>query len=262
MNEQALTPVEQKEVTFYGDELMAVRASDGQIYVSVRHLAEALGLARQSQVRRIDRQPVLADGHFKGAMMTPKGERPANWLRVDLVPLFLTGVDTRRVKEEIRDKLERYQREAAKVLWAAFQEGQLTAESTFDDLLDTNSPAAQAYKMAQAMMHLARQQLLLESRVEAKFAAHERRLETIESQLGDPKRHVTPAQAMQISQAVKAVALALSKRSGKNEYGGVYGEFYRRFEITSYKLLPVQKFEGAMDFLNDWYQTLAQDAPF
>ena len=33
-----------------------------------------------------------------------------------------------------------------------------------------------------------------------------------------------PEQASQISQAVKAVAMELSKQSGRNEYGGVYGE--------------------------------------
>ena len=46
---------------------------------------------------------------------------------------------------------------------------------------------------------------------------------------------------MQISQAVKTVAMKLSKASGRNEYGGVYGELYRKFGITSYKQLPVAK---------------------
>lgn len=36
LDKQALVPEEQKHVSFYGDELVAIRASDGQIYVSVR----------------------------------------------------------------------------------------------------------------------------------------------------------------------------------------------------------------------------------
>lgn len=219
-------------------------------------------MTRQSQVRRIERQPILADGHFVGTMITSKGERPANWLRVDLVPLFLTGIDTRRVKDEIRSKLERYQREAAKILWAAFRDGQLTTETDFEELLRAESPAAQAYKMAQAMMQLARHQLLLESRIEAKFTDYDQRLESIESQLSSPAHLVTPAQAMQVSQAVRAIALALSKRSGRNEYGGVYGELYRKYGITSYKLLPANKFDAAMSFLTDWHQDIVSDAPF
>lgn len=261
-DEKALIPEDQKEVTFYGDELVAIRANDGQIYVSVRHLAEALGLTRQSQVRRIERQPILSDGHFIGVMMTPKGERPANWLRVDLTPLFLTGIDTRRVKEEIRPKLELYQREAAKVLWSAFQEGQLTMDTSFEDLLKVDSPAAQAYKMAQAIMQMARQQLLLEERIESKFANYDLRLESIETQLGAPDRLITPSQAMQISQAVKAVAFELGKSSGRNEYGGVYGELYRKLEIAVYKDLPASRFRAALDWLTEWHQSLVSGAPF
>lgn len=36
-DETALTPVDQKTIAFYGDELIAVRATDGHIYVSLRH---------------------------------------------------------------------------------------------------------------------------------------------------------------------------------------------------------------------------------
>jgi len=67
--------------------------------------------------------------------------------------------------------------------------------------------------------------------------------------LGDTGRLVTPDQASQISQAVKAMALALGKKSGRNEFGAIYGEFYRKFGITGYKHLPVSKFPQAMDWL-------------
>ena len=138
------------------------------------------------------------------------------------------------------------------MLWEAFQEGQLTADPTFDEVLKTNSPAAQAYKTFQALTKLARSQLILEGKVED----HEDRLERIEATLGDPGRSVTPEQASQISQAVKTVAMKLSEISGGNEYGGVYGELYRRFEITSYKLLPASKFDKAMEFLTDWHNRM------
>ena len=151
------------------------------------------------------------------------------------------------------------------MLWEAFQEGRLTADTPFAELLESDSPAAQAYKMARAMMHLARQQLLLEGQLEthtAQLADHEQRLEQVEETLGDPGRHITPEQASQISQAVKTVAMALGARTGRNEYGGVYGEFYRRFGITSYKLLPASRFEEAMTFLTEWHQSLEGDEAF
>jgi hypothetical protein len=265
MAELTLETIEQREVEFYGDELTAVRANDGHIYVSVRHLCDALGLDRASQVRRIKRQEILADGYKGGVILTPPseegtggGHQQVGLLRVDAVPLFLTGISVNAVKEEIRPKLMRYQREAAKVLWQAFQEGRLTTEVDFDALLAQDSPEAQAYKMAQAVLQLARNQLLMR----AQLQNHEQRLEAIESQLGNPGRYVTSDQASQISQAVKAVALAAGKKSGRNEFGAVYGELYRKFGITSYKMLPNRRFDEAMRFLTNWYEDLTGETAF
>ncbi len=66
-----LIAIEQREVTFYGDELIAIRAGDGQIYVSFRHLCGALGLNRASQVQRVKRHEILSEGYEGGAMMSP-----------------------------------------------------------------------------------------------------------------------------------------------------------------------------------------------
>ncbi|MCI0731524.1 MAG: ORF6C domain-containing protein [Chloroflexi bacterium] len=265
-DEKALTVVAQRAVTFYGDELIAVKADDEHIYVSVRHMCQALGLSRQAQVRRIKRQEILAEGFKGGAILAPPspegrggGEQQAGLLRVDLVPLWLTGISLEAVKEEIRPKLERYQREAARVLWEAFQEGRLTADPAFSELLKADTPAVRAYKNALAIVELARNQVIMEARL----TDHERRLEAIEAQLGDPGRTITPEQASQISQAIKAVALVLGKKSGRNEYGGVYGELYRKFGITGYKLLPARRFQEAIDWLDEWHKTVTgQNIPF
>jgi hypothetical protein len=186
-------------------------------------------------------------------------------LPLDYLTGWLFGINASRVKEEVRERLIRYQRECYKVLADAFKEGRLTAEPVLDELLNSDSPAALAYKMAQALQIMARQQLLLESRVDRhdnQLDAHDQRLEAIESELGDPGRHITPDQAMQLSQAVKTVAMKLSKASGRNEYGGVYGELYRRFGISSYKQLPAAKFDEAMKWLNEWRESIEGESPF
>jgi hypothetical protein len=262
MNDTALTVVEQRDVSFYEDELTAVRAEDGHIYVSLSHLCDALGIDTQGQARRIKRQSVLLNGYswvdILSTQPTPQRRR-SQVLRVDLVPLFLTGISTKSIADESRRrKLERFQEEAAKVLWEAFQQGRLTTELDFDALLAQDSPEAQAYKMAQAVLLLARNQLLMRSQL----ADHEQRLETIEAQLGDTGRNVTPDQASQISQAVKAVALALGKKTNRNEFGAVYGELYRKFGITGYKMLPARRFDEAMKFLTDWHENLTGTLPF
>lgn len=260
MTDKKLVPVEQREVDFYDDELVAIRANDGQIYVSIRHMCNSLGLDNRSQRRRIQDHKVLAKGYASGVIMTPEGvRRTSSLLRVDLVPLWLSGVDTGRVKDEVRPKLEKYQEEVAKVLWEAFQEGRLTADPSFEALLKTDSPAVQAYKTFQALTKLARSQIL----IEAKLEDHEHRLERIEATLGDTGQSVTPDQASQISQAVKAIAMEIGKATKRNEYGAVYGEFYRREGITSYKLLPAHRFKIIMGWFNEWYQELtSKDLPF
>ena len=269
-----LEVIQQKEVRFYEDDLTAVRAADGHVYVAVGQMCQALGIDTQAQTRRIQRQTVLADG-LKGVanLATPGGLQSGYALRVDLVPLWLSGIRTAAVNEDVRPKLERFQREAAKVLWEAFQEGRLTADPEFDALLQTaaNSETVQAYQIAQAVMKLARQQILIEARLSGRLdvhdhilADHDDRLEAIETALADTGRNVTPDQASQISQAVKAVALAQGKKSDRNEFGAVYGELYRREGVTSYKLIPARRFEPVMKWLTEWYEEItgASGLPF
>jgi ferritin-like metal-binding protein YciE len=161
--------------------------------------------------------------------------------------------------------LERFQREAAKVLWEAFRDGRLTLSEPFDDLLEAqaDSPDVQAYKMAMAIMKMAQQQIILRQQIEShatQLGDHEHRIETIEATLGDSARHLSAVQASRISQAVKAIALELGKRSGRNEFGGVYGELYRRFEIAGYRELPAAKYDEAMNFLRQWFSSLTDGA--
>ena len=264
-DKNALIPIEQKTVEFYQDQVTAVRLANGEVYIPLRPIVEDLGLDWASQTRRINRDPVLAE--VKGVVVTttPGGPQEMLALPLDYLSGFLFGVNANRVKEEIRERVIRYQKECYKVLAEAFSEGRLTTDTTFEELLATDSPVAMAYKMATALQMMARQQLLLESRVDrhdSYFEAHDKRLEALESQLGDPDRHITPDQAMQLSQAVKTVAMKLSKASGRNEYGGVYGELYRKFGITSYKQLPVAKFDESLNWLNEWRETIEGDAPF
>lgn len=262
-NEKSLVTVEQREVEFYGDALTAVRANDGQVYVALPTVCDAVGLNIQAQARRINRHDILAEGYTKLAILATFDQdeskrRRMGVLRADLVPLWLSGISAKSVKPEMQTKIKRFQREAAKVLWEAFQEGRLTTDATFEELLQTDSDVVQAYKMIQGMLRLARNQVMLEARLDD----YSQRLERIEATLGDPGRYVTEAQATQVSQAVKAVAIELSKRTKRNEYGGVYGELYRRYEVNSYKLLPSRRFEEVTEWLNSWLQSLIGDAPF
>lgn len=272
-DEKSLTPIMEKQVLFYDDEVTAVLVEENgrrEIYVPLRPICNYLGVTWPSQRNRINRDPVLSK-KVKGVFITntPGGQQSMTCLPLNYLNGWLFGINASRVKEEIRSRLIRYQEECYEVLAEAFQDGRLTTDTRFEDLLqNTDNPSVQAYQMAMAIVRLARQQILLEGRIgdtELRLDNVEDRLTTVEEQLagrGADTKVVTEAQASQISQAVKAVALALGKQTGRNEFGGIYGELYRKFGITSYKMLPASKFEDAMKFLSEWHQQITGDSPF
>lgn len=275
MANKALVPAVQKEVVFYEDMITAVLVTvngEDQIYVPLRPICDYLGLSYTGQRDRVRRDPVLSEYMHQiriSRSVEDGSEQEMICLALKFLPGWLFGVSVNRIKEELREKIIRYQRESYDVLWEAFQEGRLTADIAFDDLLASDTPAAQAYKMASAIMKMARQQLMLEAQLgthTAQLQDHEQRIEEIEATLGDPGQHITPDQAMQISQAVKTVAIALEKKTKKNEYGAVYGQLYREFGITSYKQLPANRFDRAMKWLTEWYRRITgatgDDLPF
>lgn len=210
-NENALQPVEQKLVLFYEDEITAVRTKNNMIYIPIRPICDFLGVAWDPQRRRINRDPVLSE-EVKGVtvMVTPssvdgRGGGPQEMICLPLkfIPGFLFGIQASRVKPGLSEKIIRYQRECYDVLAEAFSEGRLTADPTFDDILNTNTGAVQAYKMLQALVKLARNQVLIEARIseqndrlelheeqlqehETQFQAYNQRIEELEATLGDP----------------------------------------------------------------------------
>jgi hypothetical protein len=272
MTDKALMPIQQKQVIFYEDEITAVLVrihEQDQIFVPIRPICEYMGMDWSAQFRRINRDPVLSEV-IQGVAVTttpsPDGRggglQELVCLPLKFLPGWLFGVSASRVKPDLREKIIRYQRECYDVLWDAFQEGRLatTGDVTFDELIQrSDSEAVEAYKILQAMVKLARNQILIEARLEyhdSRLADYETRLEAVETVLGDPGHNVTPDQAMQISQAVKMIAMELGKRTKKNEYGAVYGQLYRQFAVTSYKQLPGSQFEQAMSWLTDWYKRI------
>lgn len=257
--EGALVPLEQKSVMFYEDEVVAVLVrGDGQrdIFVPVRPLSERLGLSWSSQLQRLRNDAVLADEVRDVQVETSGGPQKMAAIPLDYLQGWLFGINANRVKEEVRERLIRYQRECYRVLAEAFEAGELTIEAAGTDLMHHVSPATrEAYEIARAVMRLARSQMLLEARVSKRLEDVEGRLENVEVRLG-VSGTVSEEQASQLSQSVKAIAMALSKKTNRNEFGGVYGELYRRFDITAYKLLPASRFQEAMAFLNEWYEQI------
>ncbi len=186
-------------------------------------------------------------------------------LPLDYLNGWLFGINAMRVNDDVRPKLLQYQRDVYRVLYEAFGRNEVTTapDPLIDELMKGDSPEAQAYQIAMAVANMARQQLAIKAKVESnktQLFDHENRLQIIEADRGDDSRYITNTQAVQIAQAVKQIALELGKRSKRNEFGGVYGELHRQFSIPGYKQLPAPKFEQAMNFLRQWWETLTDGA--
>jgi len=267
-------PADEKAIKFYDDVIPVVRLDDGRLFVPINPISEALGLSNDGQRQRVLRDEVMSRDAMRVNILVGDQRRALLAIPLEQLPGFLFGIESRRVKVELRDKVNRYRRECFRVLWSAFA-GEQVANSTVVQLPDDElTPAERNLQQAATVYQLAAAQVELERRTEGNeaglaeleakqqaMAAYvrgfiqetRRRLGAVERGLAtsDP---VSSAQAAQVSQAVKLVADLVEQRTGKKSFGMVYDTLYRQFEITTYKLLPSSDFEAAMQWLRDWYK--------
>lgn len=173
-----------------------------------------------------------------------------------------------RVKDELQDKLVRYQHDAADVLWQAFkaqilvETGDALTPSTDTELVQL----AQIAEMGRAITRMAEEQLEMRRRVDAAARAFKAmrgdiadvqvRLGVLEDKL-HPAAYISDAQAAEVSNRVKALAeLLTGKDATKNHYQGIFSELYRRYGVSSYKTIRLEQYEAVLAFLEDWRKSI------
>ena len=113
-----LMPTEQQTFMFYGKPLVVVRLPDGRPGIVLRNLCDNLQLEPPSQVRRIKRTEAIADDLVYTQVQTDGGPQIMPTLVLHAAPFWLAGIDPKRVREEIRPEILRYQREVVDDLYA------------------------------------------------------------------------------------------------------------------------------------------------
>ncbi|HEX9374278.1 MAG TPA: phage antirepressor N-terminal domain-containing protein [Roseiflexaceae bacterium] len=239
----------QSGITFYGQDIIAIQELDpNETYVPIVALCARLGIERGPQERRVRAHALLASGARTLPVELEDGRSaPALCLRVDLLPLWLAGLDAAKVSDEARGRLELFQRESASVLWQAHRPQGFGPEDEFLPPRHEQNPAEQSYVAALGMATLARHQMLIERQLSARGWRDE--------QAGDPYASGTAIddpQATLLAQAVRRVALAAAERTRRNEYGGVYAGLYRQFGIASYRRMPPARLHEALEWLERW----------
>jgi hypothetical protein len=279
----ALVPHAERVIDFYGDPIEVAVVGDDEVYVPLRAITEFLGLDWSAQYRRIQRDEVLARRARMVALRDSAGARREQLsLPLDLLPGWLFGITASRVRPELAPKLTRYREECFRVLWRAFQ-ADLARHAP---VTHANPSLTHVRDLALAIVQMSEQQLALEAQVGAvrtdmahlsgqQIVLHDavsaidgrvdraalvikelqRRLGSVEERI-QPGSVISEAQAAEISSRVKALAQQLTAASpGKNHYQGIFGELYRRFGVTSYKLIRQEHYAEVLAFLDDWRGT-------
>ncbi|MCU0489998.1 MAG: hypothetical protein MUD01_00205 [Chloroflexaceae bacterium] len=99
-------PVEQTAVTFFDLPCLAVRSPDGSIYLSPRDICAALNLWYSSQLRRIRGHTQLSKGLVRFLVVTVGGLQDQDLLHLQVVATWLLLINTARVAEPVRQRLD------------------------------------------------------------------------------------------------------------------------------------------------------------
>ncbi len=126
-NQQALEPVEQEEVPFKNETIVAVRISDGRICVVLRWVCQSLRLDTQGQVQRIQRTAATAKELVRVRVQTGGGRQTMPAITLRGFSPWVLGLNPNEVKsdnptedERIRALIVAYQEEAKDVLYEHF----------------------------------------------------------------------------------------------------------------------------------------------
>jgi len=108
-------------IPFHGDTIFCVE-HEGQPFAPMKPIVENMGLAWQTQARK------LTDNKERWGitiMMIPseKGEQQTLCMPVRKLPAFRSSINPKKVRPELREKIELYQAECDDALWAYWTEG-------------------------------------------------------------------------------------------------------------------------------------------
>lgn len=123
-------------IDFNGQQLVTIE-KDGIAYTAIKPICENIGLHWRGQRERILREEVLSEGVRVIRTPSAGGDQDMLCLPIEYLNGWLFGVDTKRVKPEIKPALLMYKKECYKVLHDYWHTGQAVHPSASEDLPST-----------------------------------------------------------------------------------------------------------------------------
>lgn len=274
------TSVSQQVIPFMDNNLAAALTNTGNIYVSLPGVCTALGLDATAQIRRIQRRRVLARGLRLIPIETRGGVQRINCLRVDLIALWLAGVQTKGMKPDVAEKIEAYQEELAPIATQTFfrslglnsqtlvnarpnapDEMLQTLAQEIDNISDATNFMREHFQALSAttgkipgisaqleqVVHLL--ELLTEQ--QSQTIARQQQAETTITQIEERTRGLTPAHQRQVQDFVDHMVKTTKNRPNALSYYKIYGRLKQRFQVGSYSDIADSLFIEVMQYLKD-----------
>ena len=106
-------------IQFHNQQLIVLN-HENKPYIAMKPVCENIGLDWHAQRQRIHRHHVLSQGEVMITLPSKSGNQEYLCLPISMLNGWLFGIDTNRVKPEIRQILEQYQLECFDVLYNHF----------------------------------------------------------------------------------------------------------------------------------------------
>lgn len=247
-------PIETLVVTFFDLPVIAARSPDGRVFLAVRDLCTSVGLSRESQMRRLRADPDLSLGLQTFRIQTAGGLQPQEFLLLEHVPLWISGVTRRKATPDVQERLRFLKLFIIGHVHDAIAEAAgLPAGSSrnIEDLRDLE-------RYDEAIQGITtRTAALEESQSKARMAwrEHEERIRQLEEQIRSMLR-LSPTQRGKIYEQVHMWARARADRRGMpfgTAIAQCWGALKAEYTVAKYEDIPASRYEECLGFIRESY---------
>jgi hypothetical protein len=264
-------PVRIESIDLDGDELVAAVLEGEGVAVPIRLVCDALGLATQPQSDRLREHDVLSQG--LRVVRVPINGRVRSVLALlhTHIAFWLATITPSQVRDDVRPKLVRYQRELVVVLNALYGPSLPTLPPAAGAPGAAIVPAEIQQQLAATIGELRTlRDVLLASLADQQatreqVASLDARLQTVEDVVEDLRQiaKISAAQAEYLQRAIKRIAGRHQQRAqtGANTYERLFAQFKIDMGIPRYDALPASKYGVALAWLGQQAAALLPDDP-
>lgn len=147
-----------KRVDIFGDEIVAAKDKNGNIWAGVSYFCKALGMnkgEKDRQTANVQSDDVLNRGATKFAAGVFDDNNETIALRIDFVPIWLTKISItpkmKKEKPEMAEKLLNYQLKAKDILAAAFLPAKETTKEPVHNHASGDIPVGEISRLSAVM---------------------------------------------------------------------------------------------------------------